>query len=270
MSLDLDAYFRRIGFDGAAQASIATLERLCLLHPRHIPFENLDPLLNRPVSLDLHALQRKLVEQRRGGFCYEHNLLFKAVLEAIGFRVTGLAARVLWGRTDDAPRPRTHMLLRVELDDGPRIVDAGFGGLTLTGVLRLVADAEQPTPHEPFRLLEQAGGYLAQAQVGGEWRTLYAFDLQPQTQPDYELTCWYLCHHPESRFVNHLMAARVEGDRRYGLLDNTLNVHRLGGPSERRVLGSAEALRETLEAVFGLQLPDDPALAGTLQRLAAG
>lgn len=269
MSLDLGAYLGRIGFEGRAEPTLPTLERLARLHPQHIPFENLDPLLRRPVLLDLDALQRKLVDERRGGFCYEHNLLFKAALEAIGFRVTGLAARVLWGGADDTPRPRTHMLLKVEFDDGPRIVDTGFGGLTLTGVLRLLPHAEQPTPHEPFRLLEHDGEYTMQAQVGGEWRALYAFDLQPQRLPDYELTCWYLCHHPASRFVNHLLAARTDGERRYGLLDNTLNLHHRGRPSERRRLDTVEALRDVLVSVFGLQLPEDPALADTLQRVVA-
>lgn len=269
MSLNLGAYLRRIGFEGRADTSLQTLQRICLLHPRHIPFENLDPLLGRPVSLGLDALQRKLVDERRGGFCYEHNLLLKTVLEALGFRVTGLAARVLWGSPDDPVRPRTHMLLKVELDDGPRIVDAGFGGLTLTGVLHLAANAPQSTPHERFRLLRTGHEYVVQAEVNGEWRPLYAFDEQPQQVADYEMACWYLCHHPQSRFVTHLLAARTEGDCRYGLLDHTLNIHRVGRASERRVIGSAGELRDVLESVFGVQLPDDPGLPARLQRLVA-
>lgn len=269
MSLDLDAYLHRIGFEGRADASLQTLQRICLLHPQHIPFENLDPLLGRPVTLDVASLQRKLVSERRGGFCYEHNLLLKAVLEALGFRATGLAARVLWGSPDDPVRPRTHMLLKVELDDGPRIVDAGFGGLTLTGVLHLVADAAQPTPHERFRLVPTGHEYVAQAEVNGEWRPLYAFDEQPQLVPDYEMACWYLCHHPQSRFVNHLLAARTEGDRRYGLLDHTLNTHRVAHASERRVIRSADELRDVLESIFGVQLPDDPGLPARLHQLVA-
>jgi Arylamine N-acetyltransferase len=255
VSLDLAAYFRRIGHDGPAAPTLETLQQLALRHPGRIPFENLDPLLGRPVALDLDSLQRKLVQGGRGGFCYEHNLLFQAVLEAIGFRVTGLAARVWWGRAAEAPAPpRTHMLLRVDLDDGPRLVDVGFGGLTLTGVLRLEPGVVQATPHEPFRLLVQGDGYVLQALVAGAWQTLYEFDLQPQQRADYEMACWYLCHHPDSRFVRQLLAARVDGTVRYGLLDRAFSVHRPGQPSERRTLDGADALFEVLETRFGVAL----------------
>src|SRR5688572_18194182 len=109
--LDLQAYFTRIGYQGAATATLETLRALHRLHPQEIPFENLNPLLRRPVQLDLPSLQTKLLAQRRGGYCYEHNLLFKHVLEQLGFRVTGLAARVLWNVSENSVRPRAHMLL---------------------------------------------------------------------------------------------------------------------------------------------------------------
>src|SRR5215472_1033665 len=101
-TLDLDSYFRRIGFDGEAKPEFATLAAIHALHAAAIPFEGIDPLIGRPVRLDLASLQAKLVASRRGGYCFEHNVLFKAVLEAIGFDVTGLAGRVAWGG-DGAP-----------------------------------------------------------------------------------------------------------------------------------------------------------------------
>src|SRR5262245_60251703 len=114
---DLSAYFERIGFDGPASPRLETLCAIHRLHPQAIAFENLNPLLHWPVPLDSLSLQQKLVKQRRGGYCYEHNLLLQHALERIGFKVTGLAARVLWNHPEDAIRPRTHMLLQVDIED---------------------------------------------------------------------------------------------------------------------------------------------------------
>src|SRR5262245_7642218 len=101
-SIDLDAYCERIGYTGPRTPTLATLSAIHALHPRAIAFENLDPLLRRSVKLDAAALEAKLVEGGRGGWCFEQNGLFKLVLEALGFRVTGLGGRVLWNRTDSA------------------------------------------------------------------------------------------------------------------------------------------------------------------------
>src|SRR5678815_5641474 len=107
--MQLDAYLQRIGYAGDLRSSARVLEALHLAHATHIPFENLDILRGLPIRLDLDSLQRKLVDGRRGGYCYEHNLLFAAVLEEIGFSVTRLAARVRYRTT--SVLPRTHMLL---------------------------------------------------------------------------------------------------------------------------------------------------------------
>src|SRR5579862_105740 len=109
-AIDLTAYFGRIGFSGPARPAptLDTLRALHLLHPQAIPFENLDVLIGRPVLLDLESIQRKLIANRRGGYCYEHNLLFRSVLEALGFRVRGFAGRVLWGREAPDMPARTH------------------------------------------------------------------------------------------------------------------------------------------------------------------
>src|SRR3546814_7643811 len=117
--IDLDAYFRRIGYSGSSEATLETLRALHLRHPQAIPFENIDPLLRRPVGVDLAGLQHKLVGDGRGGWCFEQNLLFRAALTALGFRVTGLAARVLWNPPEDAITARNPLLLRVQPDGVP-------------------------------------------------------------------------------------------------------------------------------------------------------
>ena len=267
-AIDLDAYLRRIGYVGGREPTLDTLAALHLHHAQTIAFENLDPLLGRPVALDAASLERKLIHDGRGGYCYEQNLLFGHVLRALGFQVTGLAARVLWTYyADDAITARSHQLLRVDLEDGPYIVDVGFGGQTLTAPLRLEPDLEQATPHEVFRLVTAGDGFRMQCRIGAAWKSLYRFDLQEVFEPDYEILNYYASSHPTSRFVSSLIAARPATDRRYALADNQLAVHHLGGPTERRVLGSVSELRETLESVFLLNLPDAPELDTALARL---
>lgn len=266
-SFDLDAYLRRIGHDRPVAPDLATLQALAFRHACTIPFENLDPFLGRPPLLDPAALQRKLVQGGRGGYCFEQNLLLRQALLAIGFPVTAHAARVLWGQPEDHVSARGHMLLRVDLDDGPRIVDVGFGGQTLTGVLRLEPGVEQPTPHEPFRLLPVDRDLKLQAKTGGEWRSLYRFDLQEQWPVDYEATNWYLATHPGSHFVTGLVVARPQPGSRHALRSADYAMHRLDGGTERRTLADAAEVRSVLAEVFGLTLPDglDQALTRLFQ-----
>jgi N-hydroxyarylamine O-acetyltransferase len=266
-AIDLDAYFNRIGFDGPRTPTLDTLRAIQLKHSETIPFENLNPLMGWPVSLDLESLQRKMVTDGRGGYCFEQNLLLKHALDALDFDVTGLAARVLWNTPDGVVLPRTHMLLLVVLD-GPRyIVDVGFGGVTLTGPLRLEPDIEQATPHEPFRLMSIEDEFIEQVKIGGHWVSLYRFDLTEQLLPDYEMANWYLSTHPGSRFVTGLLAARPAPDCRYALLNNQLTVHYRNGGRERRFLTGVADMRETLERSFQLVLPDAPEVEAVLARL---
>jgi N-hydroxyarylamine O-acetyltransferase len=268
-SLDLDAYFERIGYSGSRSPTLETLAALHRRHPQAIPFENLNPLLGRPVPLDPAALERKLVRDRRGGYCYEHNLLFAGVLRALGFRVAGLAARVLWNVAEGTMRPRTHMLLRVEVDGAEYVADVGFGGLTLTGPLRLEPDIEQRTPHEAFRLVRIAQGLAMQAFIHGDWKTLYHFGHEPHVLADYEMANWYVSTHPASLFVTDLIAARTAEGVRHTLRNRELSVHPLNQPSERRLLTSAGELRTALAHTFGVELADLPELDAALARIAA-
>jgi N-hydroxyarylamine O-acetyltransferase len=263
--MDLEAYFTRVGFTGARSPTLDTLRDLHLAHAQTIPFENLNPLLGWRVALDLPSVEEKLVRSGRGGYCFEHNALLAAALRELGFKVTGLAARVLWNAPEDAVRPRSHMLLKIDLDSESYIADVGFGGLTLTTPLRFVADLEQSTAHEPFRLVSLNDGFKLQALIGTAWKTLYRFDLQPQYEPDYEVASHYTSTHPASHFRSTLIAARPVPGARYALSNNQLAIHHIGGPSERRVLTSVQEVRQVLESMFGLTLPAaaelDPALA---------
>ncbi|MGB3749591.1 MAG: arylamine N-acetyltransferase [Rhodanobacter sp.] len=266
-AVNLDAYLRRVDWAGPVAADLATLRGLAIAQVARIPFANLDPLVGRPVELGLSALQRKLVDEGRGGYCFEQNLLFEAVLREIGFEVSGLIARVLWGRPDDAQTPQSHMLLRVELEGGSWLADVGFGGHVLTGALRLQPGVEQATAHEPFRLLEHDGEWRMQSLAHGEWRTLYRFDLHPVPMIDYVVANHYVSTHPDSRFVNHLLLGRTTADRRLGLLDYEFTIRRDGREAERRRLPGVAELREVMQREFLLPAPVIAALDGRLQAL---
>ena len=266
-AIDLDAYFARIGYGGTRAAAAETLAAIHLHHPRAIPFENLNPLLRWPVRLDASSLEQKLVRDGRGGYCYEHNLLLSHVLRQLGFQVRPLAARVSWNTPEGMVRPRTHMLLLVDVDGRRHIADVGFGGLTLTAPLLLQPDVEQRTPHETFRLVAAGDdGFVLQAKVGERWRSLYAFDLQEQVLADYEMANWYLCNNPSSHFVTGLVAARPDDGCRYALRGNEFTTHYLNGGTERRLLTSAAELRAVLEETFRVSLPAGAELEAALAR----
>ena len=265
-AFDLDGYIGRIGFAGQRRPSLDTLTAIAALHPAAIPFENLDPYLRRPVPLDTDALQRKLVHGGRGGWCFEHNLLLGTALAALGFRPIGLGARVLWNAAGPVG-PRSHMVLLVETAGTRYVVDAGFGGLTLTAPLRLEPGAEQPTPHERFRLRPLEDDLVLEAEIQGDWRALYRFDLQAQRLADYEVSNWYLCHHPRSHFLQGVVAARALPGRRYALRAGQLTTHHTGGPSEHRRLASGAELRAALEDTFGIAVPRGADVDAALDRL---
>jgi len=263
---DLSAYFARIFYDGPRTATLETLRAIQLLHPRAIPFENLNPLLALPVRLDAGSLQRKLVRSRRGGYCFEQNSLLLQALRALGFRVSGLAGRVLWGRPDDTPPPRSHMVLRVELEEGTYLADVGFG-MSPTAPLRLEPDIEQQTPHESFRLLKDGDLFTLQCKLAGRWQSFYRFDLQQQEPIDYEVANHYVSTWPTSHFVTSLIAARATEDGRHGLRNNRLSMHRLSGESEQRVLTSALEMRDALGDLFGIVVPEAALFDATVARL---
>jgi N-hydroxyarylamine O-acetyltransferase len=264
---DLEAYLRRVEYTGSREPTLDTLRALHLKHPLAIPFETLDTLSGRTVALDAGALQRKLVDERRGGYCFEHNLLFSHVLRALGFEVAALAARVVWMRPDDGRRPRTHMLLFVQLGEGGYFCDVGFGGLTLTAPLRLEPDVEQPTPHETCRVRREGREFSLEARVQGQWQPMYRFDLQEQRQVDIEVLNHYVATHADSPLRGVLLAAKPGVDRRYGLRNNQLSIHHRDGRSEHQELASGAALRAVLEQTFGIAVPADPRIDEALARM---
>lgn len=251
---DLTLYFQRIGFSHEPAPTLENLQLLHQLHTSTIPFENISPFLGEEVCLDVSSLQAKLLTCHRGGYCFEQNLLFLHVLNALGFEAKGMAARVRWEIPTHIIRPRSHMLVKVVLDGTAYIADVGFGGMTLTCPIRLEAGIEQSTPHEFFRLQYFDGIYTLEAKIGLTWKVLYSFDLQEQYEADYEVSNWYLSHHPESQFVNNLIVARPAFDGRHALCNNRYVFYRSDGGMEKKLLKNADEVVAFLWEKFFIQL----------------
>ena len=267
--LDLDAYFARIGYEGDAEPTLETLRGLHRAHPQAIPFENLDVLLGRPPALDPATLERKLVAEGRGGYCYEHNGLFAAVLEAIGFRVVPLAARVVWNAPVDRIAPRTHEALFVELDGEAWLCDVGFGREAMSAPLRLNTDEPQTTPHGTYRVTPNGHELLIELQTPTDERLpMYLLSLEPQADIDLELSNWWVATHPSSPFVQGLRVARLlEDGGRIGLLNREFTVRGPDGSLEKTVLEPGE-VAGVLSNRFDLPFAWSPELEPVFRRLA--
>lgn len=261
------AYLRRLGYDAPPPPTLETLRQLQLRHTGAFPFETLSMVLREPVRIDLPSLERKLLRDGRGGYCYELNLPFLALLRRLGFNARGLTGRVVMGGPEDALTARTHLLVLVTLEGVRYITDVGFGGMVPTAPLLLDTEEEQPTPHEPYRLTHRDGSYTLRAQVAGDWRALYVFDLQPQTEIDYVVGNWYVSTHPGSPFYGQLIAARTGSGLRRTFQNGSYAIHRIGAASERHQLTDVDAVIELLRGEFGIRVPEHPELRRSITRL---
>lgn len=248
----IERYLERIGYSGPLDVSPETLRALHLAHVTHIPFENVDVLLGRGIDLDPAALQQKLVASPRGGYCFEHNLLFSGVLQALGFDVTLLSARVRFGAAG-AVRPRTHMLLLVSVAGSRWIADVGFGSDGLVTPVPFSPDAEALQGLRTYRIVPEGSWWVMQSKRAGEWIDLYAFTLDAHERIDYEVLNHYTATHPRSIFRSLLLAQYSSLDRRALLRNRELTVETASGTTTR-TLSADEVLRE-LRDTFGVQLP---------------
>lgn len=251
--MNLDAYLDRIGYAGPRTPTLATLRAITRLHAMTIPFENLSVLVAGPPDLDLPALEAKLVDAGRGGYCYEQNGLLAAALAALGFRVQGLSARVRYGVPPDVVTPRSHRLMSVETLEGTAFADAGFGGLTLTAPVMLRWHEEQDTPHERVRLVPAGNDFLLQALVGEAWTDVYRFDLAVHLPPDYVQQNWHAATRPDGLFGNNLIAAMPMPEGRYALFNRMLTWRPLTGERVRTEVRSKAELREVLGELFSIE-----------------
>jgi N-hydroxyarylamine O-acetyltransferase len=252
--LDLPAYLRRIGRDGETEPTGATLAALHRAHLAAIPFENLDIVLGRGVAVDLESIQRKLVQRGRGGYCYEHGLLFAAALERLGYSVDRLLARV--GGEDERPRARTHMTLRVSVGGERWLADVGFG----SGLLEpLPFEAGEPRTQGAWTYALAATGprsWALRERQGSEWITRYQFDDGRQHPADVVMSNHFTSTFARSPFVGRLVAIRKDAESIRGLTGRQFTVTHPDRSVEERRLGDDE-LGDALRHVFGIRLTDE-------------
>jgi N-hydroxyarylamine O-acetyltransferase len=199
--VDLTAYLRRIGHRGPLDPTVETLRALHRAHVTTIPFENLDVILGRGIRLDIDSLQGKLVDARRGGYCYEQNLLFAAVLERLGYPVTRLLARVRMG--EDRRRSRSHAMLLVEAEGTTHLADVGFGGDGLLEPVPLADGALSSVDGWSWRLGRDGDEWVLHGLRPDGWIGLYSFRMETHYPADFEVANHYTSTVPTSPFVRH-------------------------------------------------------------------
>ena len=249
--IPLQAYLARIAYTGPTTPTIDTLRSIHRAHLQTVPFENLDISLGRTIVVDEDATVRKIVEQHRGGFCYELNGAFAALLRELGFHVTLLSARVARPQGGEGPE-FDHLTLRVDLEE-PWLADVGFGESFLEP-LRMKSGPEQLDPTGPFRLL-QIGERLQldKAEPDDSWRPQYSFSLQPRRLEDFAGMCHYYQTSPESSFTQNSICSRATAEGRITLSGMKLIVTR-NGQRQERILSSEDERISILRENFGITL----------------
>jgi N-hydroxyarylamine O-acetyltransferase len=252
---NLDAYLGRIQPTGSVACTLAGLDAIHLAHATNIPFENLDVLLGVPIRLDAASLQHKLIERRRGGYCFEQNTLFRLALQELGFKVTSLAARVRLRATHVTPR--THMLLMVELAGERWIADVGFGEAGLMRPIPLRDDLAHDQFGFLYRLKQEGNDWwVLQSRIEDEWQDLYAFTLEPHFPIDYQVANWYVSTCADSIFVKTLTVQRMTPAARYSIRNRDFML-RTTEQATTQVIESREQLLELLRDVFQLSFPPE-------------
>lgn len=265
----IDAYIRRIGYDGPLDASLATLRALMPAHTAAIPFENIGSFSGEPPKLDLGSLRAKLIDAGRGGYCFEQNALLHAVLTSLGFTATPLAGRVVWMQPPERPpSARSHMLLLVDTEDGPHVADVGFGGHVMTAPLRLEPGLVQETPTGPQRIVENDGLYAVEVQLPTGWQATYRFTLDPYLPVDFEPLNWFIATHDSSIFTANLMLERVTPQVRHNLFNDAYTIRRKGEPPQSRRIADQQDFADVLTGAIGL--PADLPYASLFDRLPKG
>lgn len=268
-SRSLEGYFKRINYDGISSPTLETLNSLQGHHIRAIPFENLNPLLGLPVRLDMESIMQKLVYGGRGGYCFENNLLFRDVLQTLGFKVQGLEARVISSAADIHAMRRTHMVLLVNVGDEKYTVDVGYGGLNPALPLIFRPDIEQSSSFEKYRFLKEEGNFNLQVNTAGEWKYMYSLDLQEQYPIDYELANWYVSTSPDSKFTKSLIVSRRGESGRSTLKNNILSTYDFEGGMKQVHLATVDEMKSALTGIFGINISHLPALDSKLKNLIA-
>lgn len=250
--MDTKAYLERINYRGSLAPTAETLRRLQVAHLLAVPFENLSIHAKQPIVLEDDALFTKIVERRRGGFCYEANGLFAAFLRALGFNVVMLSAGVANEEGGFGP-DFDHMALMVKLEQG-WLVDVGFGDSFLEPLL-LDERGDQVQGRRTYKIVPD-GAYLIlmRRDDGDEWKAQYRFTLQPYKYADYAEMCRYHQTSPLSHFTRARICTRATEGGRVTLSEMRFITTSKSGERQERTLTSEEEYAALLREHFGIRI----------------
>jgi N-hydroxyarylamine O-acetyltransferase len=268
--MDVEAYLDRIGYRGPQEVSSGSLRELHAAHTFAVPFENLDIHLGRAISLDPASLFDKIVNRRRGGYCFELNGLFALLLERLGFSVRQLMARVLWGQAGIGPL--SHRVLLIETGGERWIADVGFGGNGLIAAIPLASGHEEQQHADRFRVMsDQEGvdrreeraeyqgqhrqGYRIDCLVKDTWEPMYSFTTESYLPVDYTYANYYHSHSPESLFTQKRLCTRPTPNGRIILQNRALKI-RHGGHGQTEAAKTLAVYRSMLTDHFGIALSE--------------
>ena len=254
MPFSASGYLNRIGWSGPLQPTLPVLTALMRAHMARIPFENLDVLLGRGIRIDLDSVYAKLVDAKRGGYCYEHSTLFSAVLQHAGFAPALHSARVVM-MVQRSASPRTHMFLSVKIDGTTFVLDPGFGGHGPLVPVPLVENQEVREGPDVHRMVRRDGEWVLEAQMQGAMAPLWMSTLEPESPIDFVMANHFTATWPESPFVQRLMLRALTKDGRVSLMNRDVTVAR-GDELHKTQIADRAALRALLAGEFGIDLPD--------------
>jgi len=239
-NFSLPNYLTRIGFDGVPQADLESLSSLMQAQLQSVPFENTEVQAGRIPSLVAEDIVSKIIDDKRGGYCYEINGLFAMALTAIGFKWYFAGARPMFYPTK---RPKTHMVIIVELDGVSYLCDAGFGGYGLREPMRVEANTHTIQNGDEFKMELVDNEYVLSSLVAGEWMRQYGFALMPQEFIEFGLANYFNATHPDTIFTQKKLAIMQTPNGRKILVDNELKLIEDGVLSKHEV-DYAEVVRE--------------------------
>jgi len=253
-TFDLDRYLTRIGWSGSRAPTLDTLAGVLRAHMTAIPFENLDVLLGRGVRIDLDSVSAKIVDARRGGYCFEHGTLCQAALTHLGFAPVAHAARVIMLRRREEA-PLTHMVLIVSVDDRTFVLDPGFGGHAPLVPVPLEEAQEARDGGDRHRMVRRDGEWVLDALVDGTYVPLWTTSLSRAEPVDFLMANHFVSTYPVSPFVTSLMLRAFSPRGRVSMMNRDLTV-RDGISVEKTQVTDRTALRSILASDFGFDLPD--------------
>jgi N-hydroxyarylamine O-acetyltransferase len=264
----LHDYLRRIGVDAGLPPTADTLRRLHVAHREAFLFENIAIQTGGAISVALDAIERKFIDEGRGGYCFEHNTLFGAALRELGFAPVTLLGRVRRGPPERWAR--THMVLRVPVDSEDWLADVGFGGLGLQEPIRLRDGVVAEQAHFVYTLRREPGlwilsmhdparTHLYRHDTDTSMMDLYEFSEDPQTSGDVEVANHFTSTHPDSVFRRTLTIQRSTRDGRLILRGDTLTRYEDGRAIEEPV--ARERVRDVARELFGIELPEGPLIS---------